>query len=239
MTCHCPLGVFALPIGKKLPDILFLELLNKVNSSKKDRISRFLRRQDAQACLFADLLTRSMLIDRSGLSNSEISFSASAFGKPQFNNPLPVHFNVSHSGDWVVCAIDTQEVGIDIEQMTEIDLSISKDFFSDAEFTAIIESDDPGSKFFEYWTLKESYIKYTGKGLSERLDSFRINLRQDGEITVETNGSVVEGVWFRQYEIEDGYKMALCSGRPDTCRTCNILSMEDIIKVMRSAENAL
>jgi 4'-phosphopantetheinyl transferase len=65
------------------------------------------------------------------------------------------------------------------------------------------------SRFYEIWTLKESYIKCLGKGLSIPLKSFSISIN-DGIITVITEYENKEYM-FKRFEVEQDYKIAACS----------------------------
>nr|WP_084787523.1 hypothetical protein [Anaerobacillus alkalidiazotrophicus] len=57
------------------------------------------------------------------------------------------HFNVSHSGNWVVCATDNQPIGIDIEEIKPIDFQIVYSFFSETEIRDIEEKTENESCF--------------------------------------------------------------------------------------------
>jgi 4'-phosphopantetheinyl transferase len=104
-----------------------------------------------QRGLFADLLVRKVLIEEFNLTNEEIHFSIDEYGKPYCEFINNFHFNVSHSGDWVVCAVDNKPIGIDIEKISKIDLDISKNFFSDKEHEDLLLSNDPYDYFFTLW----------------------------------------------------------------------------------------
>jgi phosphopantetheinyl transferase len=114
-------------------------------------------------------------------------------GKPYFAKPLlaGVHFSISHSGRYWAALFARTEVGLDIEDLSVREgmpparmASIAERFFAadEIEYIGIGDADDshravPASadmlnRFFRVWTAKESYIKYTGRGISEGLASF-------------------------------------------------------------------
>lgn len=225
--------VFAVQVQKALESDLFNEMLGLIDGSKRDRILKFYHWHDAHRALFADLLVRMLLIRSKGIRNRDIFFSTLLFGKPVTNFPS-FHFNVSHSGDWVVCAIDSQEIGVDIEKVGNIDLEISGNFFSKDEHADIINSEDPTTRFYDYWTLKESYIKYTGKGLSLPLDSFSIRFFRDGKIGIEADQTLLKDVHFKQYEFATEHKMAVCAGNRHFSDECTIYSIDNIIDTLRN-----
>lgn len=74
--------------------------------------------------------------------------------KPRLNLD-DVHFNLSHSHGAVVLAMSHTEIGVDVEKVRPIDR---------AKFTFIDCEDD--QEFFEKWTERESYAKFTGEGIA-------------------------------------------------------------------------
>nr|WP_238789543.1 4'-phosphopantetheinyl transferase superfamily protein [Streptococcus mutans] len=99
----------------------------------------------------------------------KIQFEENNYGKPRVKG-WNLNYNVSHSGNYVVLAINNKDIGIDIQEKFEIDFGVLQ-FFHKFEQKAIQK--DP-SLFFTFWSLKESYLKYLGVGLSRSLDSFVI-----------------------------------------------------------------
>lgn len=86
-------------------------------------------------------------------------------GKPYILNAP--HFNISHSGGIVMCAVSDKEVGVDVQEEVAPERAekISRRFFT-------IEEQAETGRFTELWTKKEAYIKFTGMGLSTSLSSF-------------------------------------------------------------------
>nr|WP_159065816.1 4'-phosphopantetheinyl transferase superfamily protein [Gorillibacterium timonense] len=142
-----------------------------------------------------------------------LRFGKNEYGKPFFENERSIHFNLSHSGDWVVAVMGSQPVGIDVEQMKEMDYhSIARSFFAIDEYNDLLEQ--PANKqldyFYSLWTRKESYIKQRGLGLSIPLDSFamsRIEKAEDAFIPAEN----LEGhVCFLSRTLDEQHRMAVC-----------------------------
>ena len=98
------------------------------------------------------------------------------------------------------------EVGVDVEYNDPtIDLDIAKNYFYNSEYDSIIKSDNPSNEFFNYWVLKESYMKYTGLGFNLELDSFEIIIKD--EISLKNDKNKLK---FNLFDIDD-YKLAICS----------------------------
>lgn len=87
------------------------------------------------------------------------------FGKP-FIPGLRAFFNISHSGELIVCAASDQgEIGIDVEEMKAVDWIQYKDCFSIMEWRNISFANDSNRLLLELWTKKESLLKADGRGL--------------------------------------------------------------------------
>lgn len=125
--------------------------------------------------LYSELLLRVVLCKELNISNKEIVLEYNDYGKPFLRNYNNFYFNVSHTENAIVIAISDKCIGIDIEKIRTINLSIAKRFYADFEKKYLFQSQENiYERFFEIWTKKEAYIKYIGKGLSIPLDSFDI-----------------------------------------------------------------
>ena len=65
-------------------------------------------------------------------------------------------------------------------------MKLANRFFSHQESKALqkIPEDKQKEHFFEYWTLKEAYIKACGKGLSIPLDQFSFHLSDKSSLSI-------------------------------------------------------
>ncbi|WP_157729153.1 4'-phosphopantetheinyl transferase family protein [Bacillus atrophaeus] len=82
-----------------------------------------------------EILARYAISKLKGYSFKELTFTTNYYGKPfleSYENDC--YFNISHSGEWVVCAIDKGHIGINIERIAPIKLDIAKRFFTDEEY---------------------------------------------------------------------------------------------------------
>ncbi|AIW87856.1 4'-phosphopantetheinyl transferase Sfp [Bacillus mycoides] len=178
-------------------------------------MKRLLNLCDINRTLIGDLLIRSLVCQKYKISNEEIRFIYNEYGKPFVENFSDFHFNISHSGEWVVCGTANSNVGIDIEKVSEIEaLKLANEFFSDEEFYDIssMNSDEQINYFYDIWTLKESYIKTIGKGLYIPLNSFSI--KKESRILISYK-NIPKDFHFRQYSIEPNYKIFACATREE------------------------
>ncbi|WBW96393.1 4'-phosphopantetheinyl transferase family protein [Oceanirhabdus sp. W0125-5] len=223
--------VFALKLNRDMKKDEFDKLLRLVSHEKKERILRFHRYKDSQMCLLADVFTRLILINKYNINNEKISFIKGINGKPELNKPYSnIKFNYSHSGDWIVCAVSEFNVGIDVEQIKDIDMAIAERFFSKIEYDDLMElrEDKQLEYFYDLWTLKESYIKWDGRGLAIPLRdfSFRINHNNYIEFYSEKHNNKC---FFKQYLIDLEYKLSVCSIKEEFCNSIEVLDLEVLI----------
>lgn len=203
-----------------MPDLLSpeeMELLRSlVSPARKATSLRFVRQQDAQRGLVGELLVIYILRTRYNLHADQIQFVKNTYGKPYLYDYPHIHFNVSHAGDWIVCADGTVPVGIDIEQVRPIDFGIAERFYTADEHDVLMGTpkEQQLQVFYELWTLKESYIKFVGKGLSLPLDSFSILKNENNDYKVHSKKPVEMDSFFRRIPIAPQYKLAVCAAEP-------------------------
>ena len=108
-------------------------------------------------------------------------------GKPFLTLQPKIHYNITHSGRYVMCIIADQEVGIDVQVHKKVNYERIRE---------IMESDEPEKAFFAQWVLREAYIKWTGEGLSRDLRTIPMD---DGSYLMLELGEDYSGaVWTRK-----------------------------------------
>ncbi len=107
-----------------------------------------------------------------------LSISTADDGKPYLVSEPNIHFSLSHSGTWAVCALSDCPVGVDIEKCEPGRRDVASRFFHRDEVRYIdsLSAAAKDSAFYSLWTLKESFVKTTGRGLDMPLRSFCIDL---------------------------------------------------------------
>ena len=122
----------------------------------------------------AELLARVLLAARSGKLPLELAICRDARGKP-YSPDVAAFFSWSHSGAWVVLSIGGEVNGVDVEgpRRRAAVSAIARRFFRPEERRALDEAaeSERSRLFLYYWTMKESYLKYTGEGLAGGLES--------------------------------------------------------------------
>lgn len=175
------------------------EWVRFVSEHMRQRLCGIRHPQTLIQTLIGDLLIRFLAIQYLGVNNRDILFETNEFGKPYLAaSNKPFHFNLSHSGQWVVCAVDQNPVGIDAQLMEPIDLDLVKNVLSPQMFRHYMNltPEQQLDYFYDFWTLHESYLKLTGQGLSDL-------------VAVPTDQ--FEKQYYQRYELELGYRLAACS----------------------------
>lgn len=128
-------------------------------------------------------------------------------GKPKFNDSIYC-FNISHSGNIVACAISTGAVGCDVEKKEDRDFRITNRFFTPSECQYIKENGQ--NAFKTVWSMKESFLKATGLGISYPMNGFNVieNMRPIDSLVFKEDTTEY---YFKTYDLNNGYGCACCS----------------------------
>ncbi|MBC8532133.1 4'-phosphopantetheinyl transferase family protein [Gehongia tenuis] len=124
--------------------------------------------------------------------------------KPCFPHAPQIQFSISHSGEYWVLGFSTEPIGVDVQQHRPCDAAaIAKRFFHPLE-QAYLES-TAYLDFFDLWTAKESYVKYTGEGITDRFAQFSVvrDCKIQGKDVILTH-----------FPLAAGYSLCVCSSGP-------------------------
>lgn len=145
----------------------------EADAERRAKIRAYRWAIDRLRSLCADHLAREMLAQRSGLPREALQFHTDANGKPAAN--VPIHFNVSHSGNFVACAVGDSPVGVDIEELRTVRAALCGKVCTEEERLCVCPNGSfDGTRFLALWTAKEAALKCTGEGLRADLRSFSV-----------------------------------------------------------------
>lgn len=154
----------------------FSKLYEEATEERQRMSDKYSKLDDKLKCICADALLRYAIKKELSIEKMP-SISKNEHGKPFFEDLKDFHFNISHSGKWVVLAYGDNNAGVDIEKMKESEwnVKLAKRYFSENEQEYVFsEGIFHHERFFEIWTGKESYLKYLGTGINRALDSFSV-----------------------------------------------------------------
>ena len=196
-----------------------------LSDSERQRRERFVFEEGRREFLAAHALLRSVLSRFAPVEPAAWRFVTGPYGKPSIAAPAQfadLRFNLSHShGLAVVAAARGLEIGVDVENVTRRSGGddLAGRFFAPFE-VAQLKRIDPASRkaaFFDFWTLKESYIKARGMGLSIPLESFAFELSPSRPPAIhfyEGCGDPAPGWQFCQFTPLPEYRIALAAPIP-------------------------
>lgn len=184
-----------------------------VSDERRDKADRFRFVSDSYRSICAELLLQYSLFENKG-RYVEIDLGYNNFGKPFMRNISDFSYNISHSGDWVVIAYGNNEVGIDIEKVQFVKRSVVDSVFTEEEKHYVYSDSgiEQDKRFTQIWTLKESYIKYLGTGVSTSMNSFSVN-PMDGIVTDQA-GKRQDNIIVKSSQFDINYYLSVC-GKED------------------------
>ncbi len=114
-----------------------------------------------------------------------------------------------------------------------MDFNIARRFFSKCEIAYLGRLSPVIQKeyFWKFWTLKESYLKAIGTGLYKSLDSFSIQIGGDNQISLY--GTKHTDVKFKDYDLFEDYKLAVCSYEMPIPENVTILSLDTLLELFQ------
>lgn len=197
--------IFYIHQAEKLSDIVFQQFLLQLPIFFQTNIKAYKHWQSAQASLVGKMILKYAL-QLLQISPTLHDIKISSKERPYINEEID--FNISHSGDYIICAISlTEKVGIDIEKHRVLTQDIAGKYFTPAEQQFIAQSNNPQAAFFDLWAIKESAIKCDGRGV-EILKETQIipPISRQGCAKCHQITS-----YYEQLQISDGYSTAVCS----------------------------
>lgn len=195
--------VYAAQIGQ-LPDPREVpECLEGLSEDRKQKCLRCFSQQKRKQSLGVGLLLQYVL-KRQGKPDVRIRIGQN--GKPEADG---IYFNLSHAGQVVICAVGDVPVGCDVEQLKKEPRAVAERFFCESEknYLDTLGEEERTRAFFRIWTMKESYMKMTGEGLSLGMDRIECKLSESAEIYRDR---IPCSCRIREYEIP-GYCCCVCA----------------------------
>jgi len=217
---------------KTIPALLFKELYNSLPYEQRLKISFKINKHDREISLISQIILRFALNKDFGIKYKELDLCKTESGKPYIRNHDSIHFNISHSGNWVVLVFSDEEIGIDIERETDINLDIAQTCFSKDEYRYLINlcNNTQKSAFYKIWTLKESYVKALGLGLNKSLDSFTVTFGKDKIALYDAETGNRNFIWKLQHSIIDSkYHLSLCYHKSEAITPIYYIKMENLL----------
>ena len=197
---------------RKIGEEEYERFLARCDAARREKVLRFVHQKDRLRALFSHALLPHALAESGRDPALAETLSHNDHGKPYLPATDGFCFNLSHAGDFVVIAVSAFEVGVDIERIRGGRRKISERFFGEQEKAYIRAAKDDAEaeqRFTRIWTLKESYLKYTGAGLSRDLRSFDFSPGDAIRLTDE-EAAASPPLFFYSTLFDDAYYLAVC-----------------------------
>lgn len=176
-------------------------LIKKLDELERNRYKKI--KNEARKLQF--LVGRNLLfyiVDRILNMNFKYEIRYGAYGKPEFslNN---LKFNISHSNAWVICAVSQTAVGVDIENINNLNNcryigNLLVEFYEKLSETKYLCNENLSS----VWTLREAFIKLKG---------LEFDILSNNSALASSIKSNEENIYFKQYDVISGYYVTCCS----------------------------
>ncbi|MBS7196640.1 MAG: 4'-phosphopantetheinyl transferase superfamily protein [Bacteroidales bacterium] len=191
-------------------DKMFAGLRSVVSKECYAEVLGYGNKEVALRRLLGEALVRFALKKYWNLTSEDYRIDRGEKGKPFIVGVENVFFNISHSGDYVVCAVSDREIGIDIEKRTKARMEVAGRFFHGEEVAQLkmLEEDKQDQLFFNYWSVKESFLKYIGTGLTRPLNSFIVSF-SGGDVSLFEGGNKLP-LYVHACPVDDGYACHVC-----------------------------
>lgn len=205
------------------------QLMQLLPAANLQRFSLYTNLRSKLQSLAGEVLARYATGKYAGKSFNLSEMKTGKNGKPYFTDQEHIHFNISHSGHYIVCAVNNTNIGIDVERIRKVNLRIAERYFSPKELHDLLQLSDTESMeyFIRLWTIKESYLKAKGTGLTQKLNSFTIEKSLEGfQLTGSTNAQMQEVI---SIKLDTDFYMAVCSLKPLQLEETNFMSTSDLM----------
>ena len=194
-----------------------------LSEAERQRLATFRYKKDRERHAATRVFVRAVLSTYAPLHPLEWKFDVGPHGRPVSANKearnLELDFNLSHTDELLAVAVARgRRVGVDMESLRRrAPLALASRYFAAAEVASLqqLAQRQRALRFWQLWTLKESYLKARGTGLSLGLDSVAFELR-DGAISVRLAEGAADcgSCWlFAQQPAGEKHLVSLCVER--------------------------
>lgn len=193
-------------------ETLFQDKLKLLSPYRQQKIALLKHAKDRNRSLGAGIALDHAL-ETYGLKEKSVEYEFGEWGKPSLKYQPNIYFSLSHSGDYAICSIGDKAIGNDIELIKHGRLKVADRFFAKEELDWMYaESDEEEitQRMFRIWTMKESFLKATGKGISLPLGDFAVIVDEDKDKIRVKHSYNTKFYHMKEYADIDGYRVAVC-----------------------------
>lgn len=193
-------------------EALFQEKLSLLSPYRQRKIASLKHKKDKNRSMGAGIALDYALRPY-GLRECSAEYELGEWGKPFLKEYPDIHFSLSHSGDYAICSIGGKPVGNDIERIKEGRLKVANRFFTPEELRfmyAVQDEEEINRRMFRIWTMKESFLKVIGRGISFPLSDFSVAAGGEKDRICVKHSCNAMHYYLKEYSDIPGYRTAVC-----------------------------
>jgi 4'-phosphopantetheinyl transferase len=204
-------------------EYLLAQYRSLMSEQEHNKEQSFRFEKDRHSYMLTRALVRIVLSQFATIAAKDWIFKTNLYGRPEISNDDPsikeIVFNISHTKGLIILGVTHgNALGVDVENVLhrKAPIEIAKNFFSRKEIEDILSLPEgrQQKRFFQYWTLKEAYIKARGVGLSIPLDQFTVHIHDTQRLRMSMDSCLDEApdrwrLW--QYQLSSKYLIAVCA----------------------------
>lgn len=162
----------------------FDSYLSILSNEEREKYQRFHFDKDRHSYLISHVLVRKTLSRYCEVLPEKWQFTFNQHGKPEVSPKIQcpnLKFNLSHADGMSACVVTLgNDCGVDVENIqrkNKLD-AVAKRMFAGKELEVILNSDGENKQknFFNFWTLREAYVKALGTGLGGSSKEFYFSI---------------------------------------------------------------
>lgn len=171
----------------------YKEVFSTLPLYRQKKIDSLQNENDKKLSFLAGYLLKKEL-KKLGFAGKDNEVTIDNYGKEHLPKSCNLFFSLSHSNTKVMLVISDCDVGCDIEFIKKRNLNIADRFFTVNEKDLVYFSNDPTLTLIRIWTLKESYLKLKGIGLSQPLSSVEFIIKDDSVSCSDSSVKIIHKV---------------------------------------------
>lgn len=221
--------IYAMQLDMSMTDIEFQFLMSFMPKETKSKIEHFKFKKDQFRTLLGRIMVKYLLNKHYGITTYTINYKT--YGRPYLKDTY-IDFNISHSGDWILCAVSCRNVGIDIEEMPLVEDNIKMfqmmDLFMSKEEQELFQNKadkDMRYSFYAYWTAKEAAIKLIGDSIGSATH-YTVKWESDIAAIVD-NGTAP--MYIQMIPFATNYQVAMCSDKIFSSLDISVLPLTEVM----------
>ena len=142
--------------------------MERLSDERRAKANNYRSEQKRALSVIVYLLLRLALSEEYDIDKA-VEFEYSNKGKPFLRDYPNIYFNLSHSKSTAACVVSDKKCGVDVQQIVPVSDAVAKRVLTSKEYKGFLESKIPEEYFCEIWTIKESFLKQSGQGISTKL----------------------------------------------------------------------